>query len=285
MSVEKINVKLDRVTVVGSFKLSPSEMMAIFAESGWTIGASKEDLCFELHRVTGDVDEIKAVTLKNAHQVTWRLDTSNHLNEIEKGSVSRILALMENKHLSRIDVAFDFINCRYSGMKHRIFKPNTTMTEIFESVNMYGRGKNLETVYAGRRKSLSLFRYYDKKRERSAAHQPVADDIESWERLELQLRGDRTEQWLERSKEMLDCFKLPNYEKLSGTQKLILQNLVEHPKNIKELTLNTRAKYRKLIRENRGFDTTYSEKAQKVLEEHLDVLSAEVNSFLIELHL
>lgn len=283
MPKEKIDVRLDRVTVVGTFKLSPNEMMDIFAESGWQIGASGDDLNFELHRITGDVDEIIAVTLKNAHQATWRLDTSNHLNQDEKGSVSRILALMENKHLSRIDVAFDFINCKYPGMKHRIFKPNTTQTEIFETMNMYGRGKNLETVYAGRRKSLSLFRYYDKKRERAAAHQAVGDDVESWERLELQLRGDRTEQWLERSKEMLECFKLPNYEHLSGTQKLIMQNIVEHPKNINELAKTAKAKYRKLIRENRGFDNSYSQKAEKVLEEHIEALSTEVDSFLVDL--
>lgn len=284
MEKEKIEVKLDRVTVVGSFLIGPDELDDIFYEQKWQKSYTRDnDTLYELHRRTGDVDEIKAVVVKNPHQTTWRLDTSNHLDEGEKRSVRRILLLMKDKHLSRIDVAFDFINCKFAGMRHRIFKPNVSTSEIYFT-KICGRGKQIETIYAGRRKSLSQIRYYDKKRERKAAKQPIADDIESWERLEIQLRGRRSNEWISRSKEMLECFKLPIYKKIEKVStRLMLQNLVDHPENLALLPERTKVRYRKLIKENQGFDTSYAEQAQLVLEKNAQKIANEVNSFLIEL--
>lgn len=282
----KISLRLDRVTVVGTFKLTLGELEPLFREQGWQIGLpGRQDIPdFELHHVTGSVDEIKAVVLKNPYQATWRLDTSNHLNQAEKRSVSRILLLMAGKHLSRIDVAFDFINCKYPGMRHRLLHPNISSSAIWGQTDIFGRGHGLETLYLGRRKSLSQARYYDKKVEQIAARKELPADLKSWERLELQLRGSHIEQWRERCYQLLNCFKMPDYAVLEGTQRLIMQALIEHPENWKELSDRTKTKYRKLIRANSGFNTEYADAAKRVFDQQVENLDQEVQDFLIAFH-
>jgi len=284
--MSKVEVKLDRVTVVGSFLMAKVDLEKIFVVNDWRVNYTiTGDVRYELIRVTGDVTEVKAVCLENPYRGTWRLDTSNHLNVIEEDSVRQILNFMTGKHLSRIDVAFDFINMPNAGMKHRIVKPNVSQTEIYYT-DIHGRNKQIETIYVGKRKSLSMIRYYDKKRERKFAKQAIPDDIKTWERLELQLRGSRTTEWINRSKEMLECFKLPELENIKDVRtKIMMTGLVEHPEYISELGYKAKAKYNKLICENVGFNTDYARQAQVILEQHAQEIADEVNLFLADVNL
>lgn len=286
----QVNIKLDRVTIVGSIQLAPSDFANALVEIGWTFGYPDEDgnNMFLLKRRTGDIEENKAVIVKNEFQPTWRLDTSNHLNKKEKQKVIMALMLFKFKHLSRIDIAIDFINGNHPGMLHRILKPRASIGYIGENLvneqGLFGVGMKLETLYVGKRRSLSLIRYYDKRREQTKAHKKVSKDIKSWERLELQLRGDRTEQWLQEARNMLDYFKLPTYEGLEGNSYFIMRGLVEDPNNWQRLSSRSKARYRKKIKQNEGFDTSYADKAYKALVFTMHELNDEINSFLVNLN-
>lgn len=283
-----INVKLDRVTVVGHFKSAAAESLGEYLRPlGW------QDMSFDwehgmvdgyvLKRVLSNCDtETVAVIVKNQYQTTWRLDTSNHFrNDEEKRKVIAALDLFENKHLSRIDIAFDFINMDNAGMRHRFVKSNVTTTEINgESLWIRGRNSHLQTLYAGKRRSLSLFRYYDKVAEQKRHRKEISEDIESWERLELQVRAERANEWLLNSRAMLSYFKLPQEYVLDPKDRAMLLALNAGHVSYKELAKATAAKYRKLAKSNLGFDDSWAKEAYKKLEEKQNELQKEVNSFV-----
>lgn len=284
-----IDVRLDRITVVGSFKLKSDEKFGTYLRKiGWM------DMSFDfehgfvdgfkLERDLGGSFENVAVIVKNQYQTTWRLDTSNHLKDKEKETILAALDLLENRHLSRIDIAFDFINEKHSGMLHRFTKPNVTSTEVHgESLWMRGRSGQLQTIYAGKRKSLSLFRYYDKVAEQKAHRKEVAEDIKTWERLELQVRGTKASEWLANAKVMLSYFKLPEENKLDPKTRAMLVALNNGVVSYSELSPNTRSKYRKMARDNEGYDDTWARSAYLKLKEKEKDLQNEVDSFLVKM--
>lgn len=295
-----IDVKLDRITIVGNFNVKYDALKGVLCEIGWDYdGADDEgyDKFVLLKERPNARPENKAVIMHNKFQSSWRLDTSNHLDKKEKITVIRALLLMKSKHITRIDIAFDFINGPYKGMRHRIFAKNVTQAHLGENL-MYGRSKKIETIYVGRRKSLSLYRYYDKLVEQRSQGKKLDPSIESWERLEIQLRGAKTKEWLASAKEMLEGFKLPNIAKavkvtdtgkvkpLSFQEACAFQVLVEDPSAWSRIgSKSTKAKYQKLIEENDGygFNTSYAKMAYDELKVKKKALAEEVESFLADL--
>ncbi|MBI1700517.1 hypothetical protein HYQ59_1869, partial [Lactobacillus crispatus] len=206
----KIDVKLDRITVVGFVNIDADALNNSLREIGWTdSGTDSEGFSkYELLRPRKNrKPENKAVFLHNDYQESWRIDTSNHLSKKEKDAVVRALLLLKNKHVSRIDIAFDFIDGPYAGMRHRLYPKGTTTSFIGENLFMFDKSQKIQTIYAGKRKSLSMYRYYDKLAERKSAGVKV-EGVKSWERLELQVRGKKADEWLINSKKMLECFKM-----------------------------------------------------------------------------
>lgn len=289
--VGRIDVKLDRVTLTGNLAITIENLEKIMAEMPeWQLQPDYKSDCpwWRLERkLSNDVYETVAVFMKNQFQESWRLDTSNHLqNDGEKLSIVRIIMLMYQAHLTRIDIAFDFINCKYAGMRHVLIKPGTTNTNYkdLQEVDFHGRSGAFETKYLGKRRSLSMIRYYDKLVEQAKAHNPIPKDIKSWERLELQLRGSRSNEWIEQSEKMLDLFKLPEVEKLDNvTDKVNLLILTEHPEIFKEFNKQKKAKYRKMYRENQGMNIEYAKNAEKVFFENVPKIQNEIDDFLAKL--
>lgn len=301
LATMEVNVRLDRITIVGSVNVDQDKLNDKLRKIGWTdsgtdlAGFSKYEL---LRPRKNRRPENKAVFLHNDHQQTWRVDTSNHLSKKEKNMVIQALSFLNGKHLSRIDIAFDFINGPYAGMKHRLYPKGTTTSYVGNNLFMFGKGSALETIYAGKRKSLSQYRYYDKLVEQRGAGAKIDPSIKSWERLELQVRGKKTKEWLENAKKMLSTFKMPEIEKatkfdkndqrvpLSFQEKAILFMLLQDPNQWRDIGSNsTKAKYREIIDKNDcyGFNTSYADLAFDELKLKKKDLSKEVNSFLNEL--
>lgn len=277
-------IRLDRVTITGKFHfagVTDIKTITEMGQIGWGFVITEDNTPeFRLERsLSPDVSENKAVLVPNRWQETWRLDTSNHLNADEKLKVVKALAMMSGKHLTRIDVAFDFINCEFPGMRHRVIKANTS--EAYWINPVMGRGKGLETLYIGRRKSLSQYRYYDKLVEQKKARAEVPTWINNWERLEIQLRGKKASEWLAEAKKMLDCFKLPSYNRLFGTERAIIRGLIVDPTIFSELSAPSKRKYRKLMLTT--FDSTYADRAYRTLRDNRQNLEVEVKSFLGEI--
>lgn len=290
-AVGKIDVKLDRITLTGNLLITNQELIKIMGEMvEWQLQPDYKADCpwwRLVRRVSDEVYETVAVFMKNQFQSSWRLDTSNHLeNDQEKMSIIRIVMLLERPHLTRIDIAFDFINCKYAGMRHVLVKPGTTTTNYkdLQAVDFRGRSGAYETKYLGKRRSLSMVRYYDKLVEQARAHTPIPKDIESWERLELQLRGSRSNEWIEQSRIMLNLFKLPEVEILDNvTDQVNLLMLTEHPEIFKQFSKEKKAKYRKMYRENKGMNNEYAKNAEKVFSAYIPNLQKEIDEFLAKL--
>lgn len=285
--IGQVDVKLDRITITGVIEESNQTLEKIMGELRWELEPDLRASApwFRLTRnIGGDVYETVAVLMKNEFQNSWRLDTSNHLNNgNEKKSIQRVVLMMKDRHTTRIDVAFDFINCKYPGMKHVITKKNVTKTNF--TTNYYGRGGSVETIYAGKRRSQALIRYYDKYVEQKRARKQIPEYIKNWERLELQLRSNKTGNWLKEADLMLDNFKLPEYEKIEKIDELInVVIAIEHPEILKRFSKNRKSKTNKLIEANSGFNVEYAETAKKVLKNDAEKVQKEIDEFLLLLN-
>lgn len=221
-----------------------------------------------------------AVLIRNEHsgRNSWRLDTSNHLTKSDKEKLTKTAQLMQdNIHITRLDLAVDFINCEYSGMKHKFYKSGTSQALFLD------RRGILETLYTGKQYSSIRYCYYNKLKERKKARASIPKDYKTWERIELRLKGQKVNDWITQAKKMLKCFKLPTIEtnsQLKGTTKLILIRLIEHPKEINELkSKSSRSKYRKLIKKYNGFNTDVQELALDELNKRIPELNKELLDF------
>ena len=276
------SVKIDRITISGKFHAEQN--YSKLHKSHW-IESKQIDgrpIEFQLKRIdeNGEIKGNIATLIKNQHKSdSWRIDTSNHFNSRqEKEYIRDVVTLFDSPHVTRLDIAFDFINTKHSGMKYELYRPNTT---VKLKRNKAGQ---IETIYYGSRKSDIQYRYYDKKKEQKNGNKPIPKDIDSWERLELQLRGNKVKKWFNESLKMLSYFKRPNLSTIAETDTkkfFMLVGIINHPEYLKELNKRTQSKYRKMIKNNKGFDTVLSEQATKVLIERRGQIQNEINEFLV----
>lgn len=269
-------VKWDRITLSGTLlaELNRSTLLKLgWKEKNNIDGYAQQ---FKLMRKRKEV----AVLIRNEHsgRNSWRLDTSNHLTDTEKEKLTKTAQLMRyDVHITRLDLAFDFINCKNSGMKHKFYKSGTSQALFLD------RRGILETLYTGKQYSSIRYCYYNKLKERKKARASIHKDYKTWERIELRLKGQKVNEWITQATKMLKCFKLPTIEtnsQLKGTTKLILIQLIEHPKEINELkSKSSRSKYRKLIKKYNGFNTDLQELALNELNKRIPELNKELLDF------
>lgn len=288
----KVDVKLDRVTVTGKYG-DGRELMDYAVKCGWTSRVDRDGhvMCVLERQFDNGDYENKAVLMPNAFQEnSWRVDTSNHLTEFEKKRVIKVICELAGAHWTRIDIAFDFINGDVQLMKHVITRTGASQAEFwtYDESKIYGRSGKLETIYSGKRASERMIRVYDKLVEQKKHHHFVDSDITRWERWEVQLRGRKTSEWLDSANEMLNYIKLPVLDRssLNYRDKAILCALNSHQISFSEMgSKTTRAKYRKMQKENVGYDTHYADFARKILSEKVDDIRKELSQFLGNLSL
>lgn len=223
--------------------------------------------------------ETVATLNRNKYQENnWTLDTSNHLQKDEKTKIKEVIRYFKAPHLTRIDIAFDFINCfSYGRMVHRIYKSNISENKHLD------RAKKLTGITYGGKGSKVIYRYYDKMREQKDKKKVIPSNYKIWERLEIQLRDKKANAWLQESKIMLACFKSSNLSKLKEKNfktYATMKVLIDDSENWQYLTKPTKAKYRKLIKKNLGLDASLSKLASKTLDKNANKLAKEINLFL-----
>lgn len=279
-----ISVSLDRVTISGKIDFS-DEILLDMAKLGWH---NKNDYyLLDRHLGCGDIENVAGL-FYNEYQDTWRLDTSNHFQDSsEKDAVKFVIGLMDknsasasdNAHLTRIDVAFDFKNGDKPNMAHNIYRFNSS-DKTFSNAVYRGRGKSIETIYNGARKSGFMIRYYDKLVEQRRHRKKIDSRIKKWERLEVQLRGKKTEEWASSAIEMLSYFKMPNFENIDNiSTRAMFCALDSGAVQWGELSKKSKVKYRKLFKENSGFDTEYADLAYSVFMDNVDKIQVEIDEF------
>lgn len=275
-------ISLDEITVAGEINIC--ECKDSLKENNWVLTSVNtidgEPSTYNLFR---DGDSIATLSKNRYYSDSWRIDTSNHLTAQEKRHITNITRLFNKPRITRIDIAVDFINFDDAGMIYTLYRPNT---KIF-----YTRGTNgkFESITAGVKKSLQVYRYYNKLIELRQNHGIKAPPyIKNWERLELQLRQTKTyntvQDWDNRVEKMLKCLILPEVTRLAVPnvkERAMINQLLNHPEEFKYISSRTRAKYRKKIRELHKKSTpTRINLATKALEHKKNDINKEITSFL-----
>lgn len=273
-------VSIDRITVSGELKAEYRELQRVMNALGssWELS----DGVFRLIREypNGDTENV-AYYAENAFQAgSWRLDFNpNKLADEEKLEMKRAIDLLTDVHFTRLDLAFDVFNNEL-GMKYRIYRPNVSQREY--GVYTAQWTKAVETIYYGSNSSEQQIRQYNKLVEQTKKNMPLPDGVEHWMRLELQLRGRKPTEWLERAKGMLDDFRLPNYDRIKNkNDRMALFALEKGLLDWSDFSdKNKKARLRKLQKEQ--YDDTLARELFDLLIEHQERLHGELTSYLAE---
>ncbi|MCG9914719.1 replication initiation factor domain-containing protein, partial [Streptococcus suis] len=167
----------------------------------------------------------------------------NKIETFLKTDLKSFISMMfDNPHFSRADVACDILDLpddyvsQYRLVDAVSFRP------------YYGQNGALETAYWGARSSERQVRMYNKKLEQEKHRQIVPEEVQSWWRLELQLRRAKADEWSGVVNETLDSFYSPFYfpSDISFREKAILRGLHADHSLWSEASDNTKRKYRKL---------------------------------------
>jgi hypothetical protein len=271
--MRKVTVKLDRITVSGV--LPNWSLQDIHDETG--LIPRDGAMFLEREDKDGNTENMAFMAESPFQREHWRLDFNPaNLTADETAVLGRVINNIEQAHFTRLDIAFDVFNDDLA-MKYRVYRFNTR-EDVIETIK--GRNKSVETMYWGARKSDQQIRLYNKLVEQKNKQKPIPDGVESWARLELQLRGKKPAEWLNSATEMLNQFKLANLQVVSAKDRAMLYALTHDIIDWQEIALATRSKYRKMIKQSEGFDTKLADEMKQVLADNLDELQAELNGYL-----
>ena len=273
-------VSIDRITVSGELKAKYRELQRVMNALGssWELSGGVFRLIREYPN--GDTENI-AYYAENAFQVgSWRLDFNpNKLSDEEKLEMNRAIDLLTDVHFTRLDLAFDVFNNEL-GMKYRIYRPSVSQREYVVYTAQWT--KAVETIYYGSNSSEQQIRQYNKLVEQTKKKMPLPDGVEHWMRLELQLRGRKPAEWVERAKGMLDDFRLPNYDRIQNkNDRMALFALENGLLDWSDFSdKNKKARLRKLQKEQ--YDDTLAQELLDLLIAHQERLHGELTSYLAE---
>lgn len=273
-------VSIDRITVSGELKAEYKELQRVMNALGssWELSGGVFRLIREYPN--GDTENV-AYYAENAFQVgSWRLDFNpNKLSDEEKVEMKRAIDLLTDVHFTRLDLAFDVFNNEL-GMKYRIYRPNVSQREY--GIYTAQWTKSVETIYYGSNSSEQQIRQYNKLVEQTKKKIPLPDGVDHWMRLELQLRGRKPAEWVERAKEMLSDFRLADFDKIEDVNDKITLFALEN--NVIDWSdfsnKNKKARLRKLQKEQ--YDDTLARELFDLLIAHQERLRGELTSYLAE---
>lgn len=245
---------IDRITIVGSLKKyrwvrDDLQVIELNFEQVWQIFESRG---FAEQRGQGWVlldkygENIAYAETVKFDKTKGRIDFNpNKIRPFLHGDLKRFIHnIFDNPHFSRADVACDIFNIPDSFIRqYRIVDPVS-----FKPI--YGANGLLETAYWGSRSSERQVRMYNKKLEQTKKKEVVPEMIDSWWRLEAQLRRAKAEEWTLVIAESLDSFSSPHYfpDDMKVTDKIMIQGLLAEHNFWGELARMTKYKYRNLLK-------------------------------------
>lgn len=268
-SQSEIHVSIDRLTVIGDY---PTEYFADHYYK-WQRKYDFVRECGEGLQIVDTTQYVNSGEDLPEEQVAFievpkfqpnklRLDFNpNHGLETSGGQwLLDLIASIKNKHYSRGDFAFDILND--SRAEHyRVWKFGISQS-IFLS-----RKREMQTIYYGSPKSGQQIRQYNKLVEQQAkGEDPV--NVNSWWRVELQLRTGKVKDYPELVKQMLADFYVPTYDQVDDlTTQAMIYRLMNDPDFWGYLATSTRTKYRKIFREMPRENDLAIEMAKKFVSE------------------
>lgn len=268
----KLDWHIDRITIVGELAYDLDELGHKLVHHGF---AKESYNGFNL--IDEYQENIAYFEMVKFHDSKGRIDFNpNTLGKYTDINIKNFIhELFIEPHFSRADVACDIYNLPNELIQQYQLADPVSYRPI------YGRSGDLETMYWGSRSSERQVRLYNKFIEQSRKNEFIHKDVETWWRLEVQLRRAKANEWNEILNETLENFCalefIPNDWKV--TDKIMLAGLKQNHQYWNEISRNSKYKYRKMLREITQHDELTIELKKSFIEYQKD-LKDELDSWL-----
>ncbi|HAQ6023386.1 TPA: replication initiation factor domain-containing protein, partial [Enterococcus faecium] len=252
----KLSWSIDRITIVGKLNdtiaywtqngvvfVDFEQLMRLNENQGYlkSVGTNGWQL-FDQYG-----EDIAYIEMLKFHPDKGRIDFNpNKIGEFLKGSMKQFIHdLFLDAHFSRADIACDILGVPDDFItQYRIVDPVS-----FKPI--YGRSGKLETAYWGSRASERQVRMYNKKLEQERKKQIVPKEIETWWRIEMQLRRGKATDWHAMVRESLDSFASPHYlpGDVKPVDRIMIKGLNQDHSEWAYISRNLKYRLRKLLKE------------------------------------
>lgn len=279
---------IDRITIVGNLKkfhwvrdnldvaeLDFEQLWAVFEGKGIAKSTGKGWVLLDKYG-----ENIAYAEVVKFDKTKGRIDFNpNKIRPFLHGDLKNFIHnIFVNPHFSRADVACDMFNIPDDFIRqYRIVDPVS-----FKPI--YGANGFLETAYWGSRSSERQVRMYNKKLEQTKKREVVPEWIDTWWRLEAQLRRAKADDWASVIAESLESFSSPHYfpADMKVTDKMMLTALFIEHNFWGEITKPTRLKYRKSLKEIAQNDEL-TQYLKASFSESMNDLKRELDTWLVGL--
>lgn len=282
----KIQWSIDRITIVGTLNeniyyhsqndvliLDFEQLMRLNEGNGYLKAVGNNGWQLLDHYE----ENIAYIEILKFHEGKGRIDFNpNKISQFLTSSMKGFIHdLFLDPHFSRADIACDVVDVpddfitQYRVVDPVSFKP------------IYGRSGQLETAYWGSRSSERQIRMYNKKLEQERKRKILPKEIETWWRLELQLRRGKATDWQAMVQESLDSFASPHFLPMDtkATDRIMLAGLLTDQNFWSLLSRNSKYKYRELLKQESQNDELTNH-LRETFAESADVLKKELDTWL-----
>ncbi|HAQ4405432.1 TPA: replication initiation factor domain-containing protein [Enterococcus faecium] len=285
----KLQWSIDRITIVGKLKENiyyhtPNDVLILNFEQLMQLNEGNgfvKSVGLNGWQIVDKHDEnIAYIEILKYQEGQGRIDFNpNKINQFLASSMKNFIHdLFLEPHFSRADIACDIIDVpddfitQYRVVDPVSFKP------------IYGRSGKLETAYWGSRASERQIRMYNKKLEQERKRKIVPKEIETWWRLELQLRRGKATDWHEMVQESLNSFASLHFLPIdtTPTDRIMLAGLMSDQNFWSLLSRNSKYKYRELLKEESQNDELTNH-LRETFAESADNLKQELDTWLLGL--
>ncbi|HAP7637133.1 TPA: replication initiation factor domain-containing protein [Enterococcus faecium] len=285
----KLSWSIDRITIVGKLKeniyyhtqndvliLDFEQLMRLNENNGYV-----KSVGLNVWQIVDKHDEnIAYIEILKYQEGQGRIDFNpNKINQFLASSMKNFIHdLFLEPHFSRADIACDIIDVPDDFItQYRIVDPVS-----FKPI--YGRSGKLETAYWGSRASERQVRMYNKKLEQERKKQIVPKEIETWWRIEMQLRRGKATDWHAMVRESLDSFASPHYlpGDVKPVDRIMIKGLNQDHSEWAYISRNLKYRLRKLLKEESQNDELTNH-LRETFKESANDLKIELDTWLLGL--
>lgn len=281
---------IDRITIVGETRLfegvSPDGSSVIYDFSNifeMLVSRGRAEAVAKGWKILDEYGENIAYAEELEHQKgKARIDFNpNKLGRfLETDLKDFFRSILQNAHFSRADVACDLIGIPDD------YITQYTITSDVKSIRYHSRTGQLQTAYWGSRSSERQVRMYNKYVEQAQKGKVIPENIQSWWRLEMQLRRDKASNWANIVRDSLSEFCSPMFFPLdlSATDRVMLTGLFADNSLWSVISKNSRTKYKK-IQKQMAKEDSLTIMLMETFEEEVGRLNKELSSWLLGMNI
>lgn len=275
--VGKLNENIIYHTANGSIMVDFEQLMRLNEGEGFLepVNSNSWQLCDQYG------ENIAYIEMLKFQKGFGRIDFNpNKINQYLASSMKNFIHdLFLDPHFSRADIACDIIDVPDDFItQYRVVDPISYRA-------YFGRSGKLETAYWGSRSSERQIRLYNKKLEQENKRKIVSTEINTWWRLEMQLRRGKATDWHSMVRESLDSFSSPHFLPLDvkPNDKVMIYGLISNPEMWGFLERRMKYKLRDILkRESKNDELTNH--LRETFSEAADDLKKELDTWLLGLN-